>query len=77
MSFTLHKSQLRTIRQNDPNFFIQDGFVRAPRAGFNISQGCPKEYRMIILECMNNGWLTPVAHITERELLFMGLVQCE
>jgi hypothetical protein len=45
----------------------------APRAGFNISQGCPKEYRMIILECMNNGWLTPVAHVHERELLFMGL----
>lgn len=73
MAYTFHKSQLRTLGQGDPNFMIQDGIVRTPRAGFNISQGCPKEYRMIILECINNGWLKPVAHITEREYIFMGL----
>jgi hypothetical protein len=73
MTYSLHKSQIRTIKQGDPKFVINDGLVITPRAGFNISQGCPKEYRMIILECMNNGWLTPVAHITEREYIFMGL----
>jgi len=73
MTFTLHKSQLRTLRQDDPNFMIQDGFVRAPRAGFHILSECPKEYKMIISECINNGWLKPVAHITEREYIFMGL----
>jgi hypothetical protein len=73
MTYSLHKSQIRTIKQGDPKFVINDGLVITPRAGFNISQGCPKEYRMIILECMNNGWLTPVAHVHERELLFMGL----
>jgi hypothetical protein len=52
---------------------IQDGFVRAPRAGFHILPECPKEYKMIISECINNGWLKPVAHITEREYIFMGL----
>jgi hypothetical protein len=73
MNITAHQSQIRTIKQSDPRFQIKDRFLMAPRAGFNISQGCPKEYRMIILECMNNGWLTPVAHVHERELLFMGL----
>ena len=67
------KSQLRTIRQDDPRFFISDGFVRAPRAGFHILPECPREYKMIITECINNGWLKPVAHVTERELVFMGL----
>lgn len=67
------KSQLRTIRQNDPRFFITDGFVRAPRAGFHVLPECPREYKMIITECINNGWLKPVAHVTERELVFMGL----
>ena len=75
MTYTIHQSQIRTIKQGDPKFIINDGLVTTPRAGFNISQGCPKEYRMIILECMNNGWLTPVAHITERELIFMGLTK--
>jgi hypothetical protein len=44
-----------------------------PRAGFEINAQCPREYKMIISECINNGWLKPVAHVTERELLFMGL----
>jgi hypothetical protein len=73
MTYTLHKSQLRTLRQDDPNFMIRDGFVRAPRAGFHILPECPREYKMIISECINNGWLKPVAHITEREYIFMGL----
>jgi hypothetical protein len=28
---------------------------------------------MIIDECIRKGWLKPVAHVTERELIFMGL----
>ena len=77
MTFTLHKSQLRTIRQGDSNFMIQDGFVRAPRAGFHILPECPQNYKQIIAQCINNGWLKPVAHVTERELLFMGLTRSE
>jgi hypothetical protein len=49
--------------------------MQAPRAGFEINQGCPKEYKMIINECILHGWLKPVANVTERELLFMGLTK--
>jgi len=73
MPFSIHQSKVRTLKQNDPNFLIKDKFVVAPRAGFEISNNCPKEYRLIIQECINYGWLKPVANITERELLFMGL----
>jgi hypothetical protein len=73
MNITAHQSQIRTIKQSDPRFQIKDRFLMAPRAGFEISQQCPREYKMIISECINNGWLKPVAHVTERELLFMGL----
>ena len=52
-----------------------DKFVTAPRAGFEISDRCPREYRMIIAECIKNSWIKPVAHVHERELLFMGLSQ--
>lgn len=70
-----HQSRIRSIRQNDPRFMIQDTFVIVPRAGFEINQQCPKEYRDIIAQCINNGWLKPVAHVTERELIFMGLTE--
>ena len=73
MTYSLHKSQIRTIKQSDPKFVIYDGLMQAPRAGFEINQGCPKEYKMIINECIRHGWLKPVAHITEREYIFMGL----
>lgn len=70
MSFKLHQSRLRTIRQNDPNFMIQDGFVRAPRAGFHILPECPQEYKMIISDCIDKGWLKPVAYVYDHELTF-------
>jgi hypothetical protein len=73
MVITQHKSKIKTIRQSDPKFTIVDGFVTCPRAGFDISQNCPSEYRMIILECLNNGWLKPVAHVYGKELTMDAL----
>lgn len=58
----------KTLRPNDPDFtFSPDGIKLVPRAGFDISQHCPKEYRMILLECLNNGWLRPIAHMRDTE----------
>jgi hypothetical protein len=68
-------SKIRTLKQSDPKFVIYDGLVQAPRAGFEINRGCPKEYKMIINECIRTGWLKPVAHVTERELVFLGLTE--
>jgi hypothetical protein len=75
MSINLRQSQIRTIKPGDPNFVINDGIVQAHRAGFEISQRCPENYKDLILECMRHGWIKPVAHVTERELIFMGLTK--
>lgn len=73
MNITTRQSQIRTIRQDDPRFQIQDQYVIATRAGFEISDRCPVEYKVVLQECINNGWLKPVAYMTEREMIFMGL----
>lgn len=73
MNITAHQSQIHTLRQDDPRFFIKDKFVISSRAGFEFSRDCPREHRLIILEAIKNEWLLPIANITERELLFMGL----
>ena len=73
MTYSIHKSQIKSIRPNDPRFIINDGLMTSPRAGFLISPGCPVEYKLVIQDCINRGWLQPVAHVTERELVFMGL----
>ena len=75
MTYTVHQSQIRTIRQEDPNFTIRDGLIIASRAGFEISNTCPRQYKSMIMEAIKNGWLQPVAHVTEREFIFMGLTK--
>jgi hypothetical protein len=71
MSFdTSHKSRIRTINMNDSDFMLQDGYIISPRAGLEIDKSCPREYRMIITECLNNGWLKPVAYVKDNELFW-------
>lgn len=73
MKMVAHTSSIKTIKANHPAFIITDGLMIAPRAGFEIDERCPSEYRMIIIECMRNGWIKPVANFTEKELIFFGL----
>jgi hypothetical protein len=73
MNFTTHKSNIRTIRQGDPKFTLTDKFVTCPRAGFEISNRCPENYRSLIQECIQHGWLKPVAHIYGKELTMDAL----
>ncbi len=64
----IHQTKIRTVKQGDPQWMLNDGTVVAPRADFEINQHCPKEYKMIISECINNGWLKPVAHVYGKTL---------
>lgn len=58
----------KTLRHTDTDFtFSPDGIRIVPRAGFEISSHCPAQYKQIIAECINNGWLKPVAHMRNTE----------
>jgi hypothetical protein len=70
MAFKSHQSPFRTLRSKDPNFTLTDGLLVTPRAGFEISSGCPYNYREIIQECVRHGWLKPVANVYDHELTF-------
>ena len=73
MKITTHQSQVRTIKRGDPRFRIVDKFVTCDRAGFEISKSCPYEYKLILSQCVERGWIEPVAYMSERELLISGL----
>jgi hypothetical protein len=68
MQLTSRTTNIRTIRQGDPKFTLIDGFVICPRAGFEISQSCPAEYKSIFITAINAGWIKPVAHVYGKEL---------
>ena len=73
INFTTYNSTVYTLRPGDKNFLIHDQFTLANRAGFEIDAECPAQYKQIIVECYQRGWLKPVANVTEREMIFMGL----
>ena len=70
MKTKITQTSLRTIKPGEPKWLIRDGFLVSPRAGFEISNSCPYEYRMVIDECLRNGWLKPVATVKDNELFW-------
>jgi hypothetical protein len=73
MKISTRTSNIRTIRHGDAKFMLTDGFVMCPRAGFEINENCPREYKLIIAECINKGWIKPVAHVYGKELTMDAL----
>jgi hypothetical protein len=54
---------------------ITDGHVVSPRAGFELNRLMPSEYKLIINECIANGWLKPVAFMKGSEYTFECLAE--
>ena len=71
--FKSEPSKLRTIKKGDPKWIITDGLVASPRAGFEISNDCPNQYKDIISICINMGWLKPIAFVKDNELFWEEL----
>lgn len=70
MTFKVEQSTVRTIRRGEKGFMLVDGITVMPRAGFEISRSCPDSYKQIISQCIDNGWLKPVAYVKDTELFW-------
>lgn len=70
MTYKVEESTVRTIRRGEKGFMLVDGSVVMPRAGFEISRSCPDQYKQIISQCIDNGWLKPVAYVKDCELFW-------
>lgn len=73
INYIVAETGIRQLSAGDPGFYIDVNFVRAGRAGIYISQHCPARERSIIENCVAHGWIKPVAHVTEKEYLWMNL----
>ncbi len=58
---------IRMVKEGDPLWIIVDGNIISPRAGFHIKRTCIPEYANIIRECIERGWLQPVAYMKDTE----------
>ncbi len=73
MKFTTSGITFKEIKQGDSDFMMTDGIKLVPRAAIKISQRCPSNYASLIQECMNHGWLKPVAYMKESEYVWEKL----
>ena len=73
MTYTTSNKTIKTIRKDDPDFMIDNGIVMSPRAGFEISNDCPRQYKLMIMEATKNGWLQPIAYMKESEYVWEKL----
>jgi len=53
--------------------FSPDGIVVVPRAGLEILAECPWQVRDQINYALAKGWLQPVAHLPDDELMWENL----
>ena len=70
MTFTVSENKIKEIRQGDANFRIADGIRLVPRASIEVKKNIPSNYQLIITECIDKGWIKPIAYVKEKELFW-------
>ena len=73
MNFKVSKTKIKTIKNDDRMFYIKGDITMTPRAGFEISKQCPREYGLILTECIDRGWIKPIAYMRDDEYLWEEL----
>ncbi len=71
--FKVSKTKIKTIKNDDRMFYIKGDITMTPRAGFEISKQCPRESGLILTECIDRGWLQPVAYMRDDEYVWESL----
>lgn len=71
--YTEPRFKIKTIKAGDKDWYIVDTLTVTPRAGFEINERCPKEYRDVINQCLLSGWLKPIAYMKDSEYMWETL----
>lgn len=58
---------IKTIRQGDKGFMINDGMVQYPRAMIHILPECPRNVRETLNWAISQGYVKSVAHVYGKE----------
>lgn len=67
MFISVNTSNIKTLKPGDDGFLIHDNIAVAPRAAFEISKDCPYEYRLLLQQCIDEKWISPIANVTNEE----------
>lgn len=73
MNLTTHEPNIKTIRPDDKEWLLNDGWMVSPRAGLEISDECPHEYKLMLYQAINKGWIRPIAYVYGKTLTMDAL----
>jgi hypothetical protein len=75
MTFTFTKSKIRNIKQNDPEFYINDGLQTVGRAVLTIHTECPESHAIYIHQALSRGYISLACNVKDNELVWETLSQ--
>lgn len=72
-TYTPIKNSIKTIKPGNKMYKIHNGLMMTDRASIEISTKCPTHVANMIAQAYQNGWISAVAHVTEKEYMLIGL----
>jgi hypothetical protein len=73
INISINNSGIKEIDSGDPLFTINGGLVISRRAGIKIESSCPSNIVNMIARAYDQGWIKPVAYVTDEEYMVMKL----
>lgn len=77
MNIAIPDESIRAVKPGDADWMLRSGLVVTPRAGVELSDDCPYEYKLVIAKCFTNGWIKPIAHVYDHEIMWDHLTEKE
>ena len=65
--------KIKNIKPGDKMFKFSNGFISCDRASIYIDPNCPGHIANLIMQAYDDGYIKPVAHMTEKEYTLIGL----
>ena len=70
MTYTMHKLTTRRIYRGQSGFTMTDGVMLVPRAEIELLEQCPAGIRDTVAFAISKGYIQPVAHVRDEELVW-------
>ena len=68
MITTQQQSEVKLLSKQDKEFYITEGSTVYSRASISFSRSMPAQYQQMVLLCLQNDWIKPVASVRDSEL---------
>jgi len=68
MIITQQQSEVKLLSKQDKEFYITEGSTVYSRASISFSRSMPAQYQQVVLLCLQNDWIKPVASVRDSEL---------